>query len=538
MPHSELQANPNDGGYSPLLIVDTSETRVMAHFIRDTRRLNYGARLGFALSAALVLSGCGSGASGSGSGGGGGGGETPDLGTLTTMSDSYQYNIENAASSMVLGIAGQSQTAGTNLVQESDSNSSDALWHFIPMNSNQYNVENLLTHQLIGILNASASAGAQAVQWADNGTQDHLWSFYLLTDGNYLIKNVNSGLYLEDEGSNTTSSATIDQGARATTGAGCTCQEWKLTSTNTSPYPDPLAVTVSYNAPDSSTVGIHDPSILKVGSSYYLFSTHSSIHAHTSPDRINFSDDGTALSSAPAWTNAYTGASGDLWAPDASAHNGVYWLYYAASTFGSTDSAIGLATSPSGQPGTFVDIGSPAYTSTKCAGANAIDPASVVDFSGNTWLAFGSYSSGIQIVPVDNATGIPTSAACTQLAFHPSGTGIEGSYIYPHAGYFYLFASVDTCCKGVSSTYRIIVGRSSVITGPYTDRGGVALTAGGGTIVLSAHGNINGPGGQSAFLDSDGDVLVYHYYDGNNNGYPALGLNLIGWTADGWPFVQ
>ena len=37
---------------------------------------------------------------------------------------------------------------------------------------------------------------------------------------------------------------------------------------------------------------------------------------------------------------------------------------------------------------------------------------------------------------------------------------------------------------------------------------------------------------------TDGDVLVYHYYDGNNNGNPALGLNLLGWTADGWPYVQ
>jgi arabinan endo-1,5-alpha-L-arabinosidase len=460
------------------------------------------------------------------------------MGTLTAVNDSFGYSLKNAASGMVLGIASQSQTAGAYLAQESSGGSPDAAWHFLPMGKSQFNVENLLTHQVIGISNASIAAGAQALQWADNGTNDHLWEFYLLTDGNYLIKNVNSGLYLEDADSGTTSSASIDQSARATTGTGCSCQEWTLTSTGDWPYAAPSTVNVKYTGQDTDAIGIHDPSILKANGTYYLFSTHGTIHAHTSTDRATFSDDGYALPSLPAWTNAYTGSSGDLWAPDASMHSGAYWLYYAASTFGSGDSAIGLALSPTGVPGTFVDSGAPVYTSADCPGSNAIDPASVVDASGNAWLVFGSWSNGIQIVPVDNTTGVPNGAACTQLAYHPSGTGIEGAYIYPHGGYYYLFASIDTCCQGVNSTYRIIVGRSTTITGPYTDRGGLAMTAGGGTILLSAYSNVNGPGGESVFSDTDGDVLVYHYYDGNNSGDPALGINLLGWTTDGWPYVM
>ena len=493
--------------------------------------------MGTAVISVSLLASCG-GAGSSGSSGGGGTTQTPDMGTLTTVNDSYGYTLENAASSLVLGIEGQSQAAGTNVAQEANSGSIDALWHFLPMNNSEYNIENMLTHQVMGVQAASTSAGAQVLQWADSGTSDHLWEFYLLKDGNYLIQNVNSGLYLQDADSGTTSSATIDQGARATSGTGCTCQEWTLTSNNTSPYPAPISVNVSYTGSDSDSIGIHDPSILKIGSTYYLFSTHGLIHAHTSPDRVNFSDEGYALPSLPSWTNAYTGGSGDLWAPDASAHNGDYWLYYAASTFGSTNSAIGLATSPTGTPGSYADSGAAVYTSTDCAGSNAIDPASVVDASGNAWLAFGSYSSGIQIVPVNNNTGIPTGAGCTQLAYHSSGTGIEGSYIYPHGGYYYLFASIDICCDGVSSTYRIVVGKSTSVTGPYIDRGGVALTSGGGTIVLSAHGNINGPGGESLFTDADGTILVYHYYDGNNSGYPALGINVLSWTSDGWPYLQ
>jgi len=508
------------------------------YYLGQAARLSRFVCMGTAVLTASLLVSCGGAGSGGSGGGGGGTTQTPDMGTLTNVSDSDEYTLENAASSLVLGIAGQSQTAGANVAQETNSGSGDSLWHFLPMNNNEFNIENMLTHQVMGVQNAATASGAQVLQWADNGTNVHLWEFYLLKDGNYLIQNVNSKLFLEDANSGTSSSATIDQGARATSGTGCTCQEWTLTSNNTSPYPAPITVDVSYTGSDTESIGIHDPSILKAGSTYYLFSTHGSIHAHTSPDRVNFSDDGFALGSLPSWTNAYTGGSGDLWAPDASEHNGAYWLYYAASTFGSNNSAIGLASSLTGTPGSYVDSGAAVYTSADCAGSNAIDPASVVDASGNAWLAFGSYSSGIQIVPVNNTTGIPTSAACTQLAFHSSGTGIEGSYIYPHAGYYYLFASIDSCCDGVTSTYRIVVGRSTSVTGPYTDRGGVALTSGGGTMVLSSHGNINGPGGESLLTDTDGAVLVYHYYDGNNNGSPALGINVLSWTSDGWPYLQ
>ncbi|MGB6974033.1 MAG: family 43 glycosylhydrolase [Terracidiphilus sp.] len=491
----------------------------------------------FAALSFLCLAGCGGG--GSSSAGGGGNNSTPDMGTLSAMDDSAVYTFTNAASSMVLGISGQSQIAGAALAQEPPGNSNtDDGWHVMPMNNNRYNVENMLTHQVIGVSSASTSAGAQVLQWADNGTNDHLWAFYLLTDGNYLIKNVNSGLYLEDANSGTTSAATIDQGVRATTGTGCSCQEWNLASTGNPPYLAPNAVTVSYTTPDSANIGIHDPSMVLAGANYDLFSTHGLIHEHQSQDMSNFADAGFALPSLPAWTAAYTGSSGDLWAPDISAHNGQYWLYYAASTFGSANSAIGLATSSSGSPGTFADSGAPVYTSADCSGSNAIDPASVTDTSGNSWLVFGSWSNGIQIVPVDNTTGVPTGAACTQIAFHPTGTGIEGAYVYPYGGYYYLFASIDDCCQGTSSTYRIIVGRSTSVTGPYTDRGGIVLTSGGGTILLSAHGNVNGPGGETVLTGSSGPVLVYHYYDGNDGGNPALGLNSLVWTVDGWPYVQ
>src|ERR1700685_4630138 len=114
-----------------------------------------------------------------------------------SVSDSVEFKLKNVNSGLVLGISGQSQTAGTSVVQWADNGTTDHLWHFMPMGSNQYNIENMLTHQVLGVQSASTSNGAQIVQWADNGTSDHLWTITQASDGNYLIQNVNSGLYLE-----------------------------------------------------------------------------------------------------------------------------------------------------------------------------------------------------------------------------------------------------------------------------------------------------------------------------------------------------
>jgi arabinan endo-1,5-alpha-L-arabinosidase len=98
-------------------------------------------------------------------------------------------------------------------------------------------------------------------------------------------------------------------------------------------------------------------------------------------------------------------------------------------------------------------------------------------------------------------------------------------------GWFYLFASRGFCCKGIDSTYEIIVGRSKDVAGPYLDADGAALLDDGGTIVLTGEGAERiGPGGQSVF----GDSLAFHWYDGAADGVPTLGILPITWI-DGWP---
>jgi len=273
---------------------------------------------------------------------------------------------------------------------------------------------------------------------------------------------------------------------------------------------------------------------------YYLFGTRGGIRMQSSQDRMQFVKAGEAFSASPAWASAYNkGNPGDLWAPDVSYHNGTYWLYFAASTFGKNLSAIGLATSSTAAPGSWSDQGI-VYRSQSGDDYNAIDPGLIVDRSGRWWLSFGSFWRGIQVIEIDPATGkqMPANQTRHPLAQRTGNTAIEAAYIYAHGEYYYLFVSFDQCCQGIRSTYHIAVGRAPSVAGPYYDRSGVAMSEGGGTIVLSTHGPIIGPGGQTVMHDNDGDILVYHYYDGNGNGKPMLGMNHIVWDSEGWPQIR
>ena len=95
--------------------------------------------------------------------------------------------------------------------------------------------------------------------------------------------------------------------------------------------------------------------------------------------------------------------------------------------------------------------------------------------------------------------------------------------------------SFDLCCRGISSTYRIMVGRADAVTGPYVDRDGKAMAEGGGTELVKTTGRYHGPGGQEVFLVKGQPWLAFHYYNADFTGVPMLQLAPIGWTADGWP---
>lgn len=305
------------------------------------------------------------------------------------------------------------------------------------------------------------------------------------------------------------------------------------------PVGTPTVPPAAYPLPGRVTgsVGAHDPTMVRrPDGSYLLATTGPGITLKTSTDRIAFRDIGRVWPDGAPWTTPYTGGDLNLWAPDLSYHNGKYYLYYSASSFGSQESAIFLATSTTGAAGSWTHAGL-VISSRHGDSYNAIDPNLVLDEQGRWWLSFGSFWTGIKLIQLDQDTGLRSSTDRTvhSLAARPGSTAIEAPVIFRHGGYYYLFVAFDLCCRGADSTYRIMVGRSSSVTGPYLDRDGVRMSDGGGTQILARHGDIIGPGHPAVLADVDGTLLLYHYY--TPTGAAQLGINLLGFDSVGWPFV-
>ena len=289
----------------------------------------------------------------------------------------------------------------------------------------------------------------------------------------------------------------------------------------------------------------HDPVIAKDGDRFYVFTTGAHIPILCSKDMRQWEFCGRVFKDNPKWIGDAISGVTDLWAPDISFFNGKWHLYYSASTFGKNRSLIGLATNTTLNPDSpnykWVDEGL-VVESKPSDDWNAIDPNLAMDESGQPWLAFGSYWSGIKLRKLNANTGKPASdARLYNIASRPHTNGapgaIEGAFITRRGGYYYLFASFDFCCRGTNSTYNIRVGRATTITGPYVDQAGVPMLDGGGTLVLQGSKRWKGPGHNAILKDGDTYWLVYHAYDNDVAGAPRLRIEPLSWSADGWPIA-
>jgi arabinan endo-1,5-alpha-L-arabinosidase len=301
-------------------------------------------------------------------------------------------------------------------------------------------------------------------------------------------------------------------------------------------------------------VPTHDPCIAKENGVYYVYGTAAPgsglfITLKTSPDLKHWTSRGSVYKAIPQWALDAVPGTKECWAPDVTFFNGRWHMYFAYSTFGSNQSAIGLATTPT------LDPSAPNYgwrdegmvlMSHHSDDFNAIDPAHFVDLQGQHWLIFGSFWTGIKMRRLDPMTGKPAAGddKVIALAQRPSPWGapgaIEAPFMISRNGYYYLFASYDYCCKGVNSSYYTAFGRSKTIEGPFLAREGGDMLHGLGTVILRGdleeHGRFRGPGHCAVFHDDDGqDYIVYHAYDARNGGASTLRIAPLVWSEDGWP---
>jgi len=312
-------------------------------------------------------------------------------------------------------------------------------------------------------------------------------------------------------------------------------------------------------------IGVHDPVIIKQDSLYYVFCTGNGISIFSSKDLVHWKIEKQVFDTAPAWIQeAIPSFRGNgEWAPDISYNKGTYYLYYAASAFGKNTSVIGVATNTTLHTDDpkykWVDQGMVIKSIPGVTNWNAIDPNLAVDNDGTPYLDFGSFWEGLKIVkltkdrlhvdgPIDNLPTIasrlkevPAVADGTPKPEKAGPDAIEGPFIFKKSGYFYLFASIDYCCKGPQSTYKMIVGRSKKITGPYLDSKGNDMKFGGGDLLLQGDANWYGVGHNGVATFDGNDYIVFHGYDAVPNAQGRSGdskiiIEKITWTK-GWPSI-
>ncbi|WP_318152669.1 family 43 glycosylhydrolase [Paenibacillus terricola] len=280
----------------------------------------------------------------------------------------------------------------------------------------------------------------------------------------------------------------------------------------------------------------HDPSYIQEGSgTRWVFSTGQGIQVHWSADGKAWNLGIQVFASEPAWwaQQVPNHAKLDVWAPDIFYYNGKYYLYYSISSFGSQNSAIGLVTATSITKGDWVDQGM-VLKSTTSSSYNAIDPNLFADKNGNLYMSFGSWWNGIYVTAIDKSTMKPTG---NSYRIATKSGGIEGSSVVYNSstGYYYLFVSIGTCCQGVNSTYKIAVGRSTSVTGPYLDKSGVDMKNGGGTVMDSGNGAWKGPGGQDI---AGTNIIIRHAYSVAENGAAHMLISDLQWDSSGWPYYS
>ena len=277
-----------------------------------------------------------------------------------------------------------------------------------------------------------------------------------------------------------------------------------------------------------------DPSVIKAPDGYYyLYATENirNLPIYRSKNLVDWEFVATAFTkeSRPQWN-----PKGNLWAPDINYINGQYVLYYAKSEWGG-EWTCGLGVATADRPeGPFTDHGA-LFISKDIGVQNSID-GFYIEEDGHKYMFWGSFHGIYGIELTDDGLAVKEGAKPRQIA----GNFMEGTYIHRHGRYYYLFGSAGTCCEGERSTYRVTVGRSENLFGPYVDKRGRSLMDDHFEVILHGSDEVVGPGHNAEFItDERGqDWIIYHGFSAKDPGAGRLVyMDRVEWI-DRWPHVQ
>lgn len=366
---------------------------------------------------------------------------------------------------------------------------------------------------------------------------------------------------------------------------------------------------------------VHDPSVVKASDGYYyMYQTDASFgNAHVasgghfmsrrSKDLVNWEYVGTTMSTVPAWIKdtlnnirSRAGLSATTinfnesnewnfgyWAPCVrKVNDNLYRMYYSivmpdgAMTTGTNvgeRAFIGMMESCNpADSASWVDKG---YVVTQYSDQdlnwtgksqwggyykwNAIDPSYIITSSGEHWLIYGSWHSGIvamqlnpdtgkSLVKQGNPWGSVNAAGYGKRVFtRTSGSrwqASEGPEVVFHDGYYYMFLAYDE----LAVNYNTRVVRSKNIDGPYYNYMGKEVTDGADAWPIVTHpyifndnNSVGWVGISHCAVWDDGDGNWYFasqgrlpadsYDDAYSNAIMMGQVRRIIWTENGWPVV-
>jgi beta-xylosidase len=282
-------------------------------------------------------------------------------------------------------------------------------------------------------------------------------------------------------------------------------------------------------------VSTPDPSVIRDSDGYfYLYATEDikNVPVFRSANLVEWEQAGTCFTdeTRPKWGTEGAG----VWAPDINLINGRYVLYYShAAPYCRGTCGIGVAVADS-PTGPFTDLG-PIIQADSIGVQNSIDQCYIED-NGHKYIIWGSFEGIYAIQLTDDGLAILPGAEKVQVA----GGGYEASNILKRDGYYYYFASVEGCCAGAESTYKVVVGRSESLFGPYITREGESMMRYRPSVILHGDSVFAGPGHNAEIVTDDegSDWLLYHSFLKQE---PQLGrvlcLDRLVWR-DGYPEIE
>ncbi|SBV98165.1 family 43 glycosylhydrolase [uncultured Dysgonomonas sp.] len=291
-----------------------------------------------------------------------------------------------------------------------------------------------------------------------------------------------------------------------------------------------------------------DPTVIRVGKEFYLYVTSGRVRGYKSTDLINWPRIGGSKSEVfdkrPDFTDDDVNDTG-MWAPDINYYDGKYVMYYAISKW-SGGATCGIGVGVSDKPeGPFVppagNSNGKLFVSAEIGVHNSIDPC-FVEEDGKRYLFWGSFY-GIYMTEL-TADGMAVKDLTKKTLI--AGKSFEAPYIHKRGKYYYLFVSTGACCEGMTSSYKVMVGRSESLSGPYLNKTGTDMKTFDAwnpsnyqPVVVKGDATFGGPGHNARIITDDNgiDWMLYHAYIDNGSSQRNLMLDRVKWDDEGWPIV-